>query len=120
MESKPIGIPAEGLRPILTVAGQADFAEAMRLRRLSMGLTQMEVDHIAGFHDGYTAHLERPFARTGRRSLKLNPMAEIWLQVLGLRLAVAPADCKVCAVSGFKPPATIPARPQSRDLAQPG
>lgn len=56
-----------------------------------MGLTQMQVDHIAGFHDGYTAHLERPFARTGRRSFKLNPMATIWLEALGLRLVVAPA-----------------------------
>lgn len=90
MESKPIGHLAEGLRPILTVAGQADFAEALRLRRLALGLTQMQVDHIAGFHDGYTAHLERPFARTGRRSLKLNPMAAIWLEALGLRLVVAP------------------------------
>lgn len=117
MESKPIGHLAEGLRPILTVAGQADFAEALRLRRLAIGLTQMQVDHIAGFHDGYTAHLERPFARTGRRSLKLNPMASIWLEVLGLRLAVAPSDCGVCAVSDVGAQTNILARPQSRDLA---
>lgn len=92
MESKPIGHLADGTRPILTVAGQADFAEALRLRRLAMGLTQMQVDHIAGFHDGYTAHLERPFSRSGRASLKLNPMAAVWLQVLGLRLCLAPED----------------------------
>lgn len=120
MESKPIGHPAEGLRPILTVAGQADFAEALRLRRLALGLTQMEIDHIAGFHDGYTAHLERPFARSGRKSLKLNPMAAIWLQVLGLKLVVAPAECRVCAVSGSSRLSMMPARPHSRDLARLG
>jgi hypothetical protein len=89
----------EGLRPILTVASQADFAEALRLRRLAIGLTQMDVDHIAGFHDGYAAHLERPFTRTGRRSFKLSPMGVIWLQTLGLKLAVVESDCSICAVS---------------------
>lgn len=107
MESKPIGHLAEGLRPILTVAGQADFAEALRLRRLAMGLTQMQVDHIAGFHDGYTAHLERPFARTGRRSFKLNPMAAVWLDALDLRLVIAPSECRVCAVRSSTSPKIV-------------
>lgn len=88
MESKPIGPSIEGLRPILTVASQADFAEAMKQRRVAMGLTQMELDHIAGFHDGYSAHLETPFTRTGKKSFKLTPMAGIWLEALGLRLTL--------------------------------
>ena len=110
MESKPIGHLAEGLRPILTVTGQEDFAEALRLRRLAMGLTQMEVDHIAGFHDGYVAHLERPFARSGRRSFKLNFMGAVWIQTLGLKLALVPVDCRFCAVSDRRSIVNFPDR----------
>lgn len=55
-----------------------------------MGLTQMELDHIAGFHDGYVSHLEQPFTRWGRKSLTLTPMGLIWLEALGVRLAIAP------------------------------
>ncbi len=98
MESKLIGSPVVTLRPILTVASQADFAEALRLRRLEMGLTQMQLDHAAGFHDGYTAHLERPFTRTGKKSFKLTPMAGVWLEALGLRLVLMPRDCTSSAV----------------------
>ncbi len=88
MESKPNGVSLGALRPILTVSNQADFAEALRQRRLAQGLTLADLDHIAGFHDGYASHLERPFARTGRKSFKLTPMASIWLETLGLRLAL--------------------------------
>ncbi|WP_295198748.1 hypothetical protein [uncultured Brevundimonas sp.] len=89
MESKPIGHLAEGLRPILTVANQADFAEALRMRRLALGLTLSDLDHRAGFHDGYAAHLERPFSRTGKKSFKLTPMAVLWLGALNMRLKLS-------------------------------
>lgn len=88
MESKPIGHPAEGLRPFLTVASQAEFAEAMRDRRLALGLTLADLDHAAGFHDGYAAHLENPFARSGRKSFKLSRMGVIWLDALGFDLGL--------------------------------
>lgn len=89
MESKPNGPSVEGLRPILTVASQADFAEALRLRRLELGLTLADLDHLAGFHDGYAAHLERPFARSGKRSFNLTRMGAIWLDALGLSLSLS-------------------------------
>ncbi|MEN5230297.1 helix-turn-helix domain-containing protein [Brevundimonas naejangsanensis] len=107
MESKPNGASLGVLRPILTVAGQADFAEALKQRRLTLGLTQMELDHIAGFHDGYSAKLGRPFARTGRRSLKLTFMGQVWLEALGLKLAIVPAKCGFCAVSDSATTATL-------------
>ncbi len=107
MESKPNGALLGVLRPILTVASQADFAEAMKQRRLAMGLTQMGLDHIAGFHDGYSAHLETPFTRTGKKSFKLTPMATIWLAALGLRLALIPASCRSSAVSDWGHAATL-------------
>lgn len=90
MESKPFGHMAEGLRPILTVANQADFAEALRMRRLEMGLTLADLDHIAGFHDGYAAHLEHPFTRSGKRSFNLTAMGRVWLEALDLQLIARP------------------------------
>lgn len=107
MESKPNGAPLGVLRPILTVASQADFAEAMKQRRLEMGLTQMELDHIAGFHDGYSAHLETPFTRTGKKSFKLTPLASVWLTALGLRLALVSTTCMSSAVSDRDHTATL-------------
>lgn len=107
MESKPNGAPLGVLRPILTVASQADFAEAMKQRRLEMGLTQMELDHIAGFHDGYSAHLETPFTRTGKKSFKLTPLASVWLTALGLRLALVSTTCMSSAVSDRDHPGTL-------------
>lgn len=107
MESKPNGAPLGVLRPILTVASQADFAEAMKQRRLAMGLTQMELDHIAGFHDGYSAHLETPFTRTGKKSFKLTPLASVWLAALGLRLALVSTTCMSSAVSDRDHTATL-------------
>ncbi len=107
MESKPNGAPLGVLRPILTVASQADFAEAMKQRRLEMGLTQMELDHIAGFHDGYSAHLETPFTRTGKKSFKLTPLASVWLSALGLRLALISTNCMSSAVSDRDHPGTL-------------
>lgn len=107
MESKPNGAPLGVLRPILTVASQADFAEAMKQRRLEMGLTQMELDHIAGFHDGYSAHLETPFTRTGKKSFKLTPLASVWLSALGLRLALISTTCMSSAVSDRDHPGTL-------------
>lgn len=84
-ESKPFGPWPEGLRPILT---QADFVEVLRERRQALGLTLADLDHLAGFHDGYASHLETPFTRSGKRSFNLTNMGAIWLQALGLRLVI--------------------------------
>lgn len=88
MESKPFSSPLEGLRPILSVATQEDFAEALHQHRLQLGLTLADLDHVAGFHDGYAAHLERPFSRSGRRSFNLTRMGQVWLGALGLSLFI--------------------------------
>ena len=96
MESKPFGASPEGLRPILT---QADFASAMRERRQELGLTLADLDHLAGFHDGYASHLEQPHTRSGKKSFKLTGMGAIWLQTLGLRLVLAPVEgCTLSAL----------------------
>lgn len=67
-----------------------DLARGLRARRIELGLSQIEVDEIAGLASGYTGKIEasltRPEARNarslGRESLPL------LLQALGCELAV--------------------------------
>ena len=92
MESKPNSLPIGGPRPIVPITNQADFAAALREQRLAQGLTLADVDHIAGFHDGYTAHLEHPFTRSGKKSFRLTAMGAIWLETLGMDLRIFLGD----------------------------
>lgn len=73
---------------VIPVRSRDDFVSALRRRRQVLGLTCLELDHRAGFHQGYTSHLEHPERRTGRGSLSLNAMAKIWLETLGLELVL--------------------------------
>lgn len=68
------------------IRSRDDFVRCLTDRRRALGLTCLEIDQIAGFHDGYTAHLEHPETRTGRGSLRLTEMGLIWLDTLGLKL----------------------------------
>jgi hypothetical protein len=86
---QPVSLgPVDRLPEPVTIRSRDDFVAAMRRRRAELGWTCLELDHRAGFHDGYTSHLEHPERRTGRGSLTLNPMATIWLQTLGLELVL--------------------------------
>lgn len=76
------------LRKPAVIRSRDDFVGAMRRRRTELGWTCLELDHRAGFHDGYMSHLEHPERRTGRGSLSLSAMAAIWLQTLGLELVL--------------------------------
>ena len=72
------------------ITSQDDLVAALKRRRAELRMTCLQLDHKAGFHDGYTAHLETPHAKSGRNSLRLNPMAVLWLDALGLQLVVQP------------------------------
>lgn len=72
----------------IPITSQADLVAALRARRAELRLTCLHLDHKAGFHDGYTSHLEHPERKTGRNSLKLNPMAVAWIEALGFELAL--------------------------------
>lgn len=118
MESKTSAPQIEGIRPILTLASQEEFADALRMRRLALGLTLAELDHLAGFHDGYASHLERPFSRSGKRSFKLTEMATIWLDSLGL--AVTLSECTSSALGARSTLGILPVKPHPSDFAQRG
>ena len=72
------------------ITNQDDLVAALKRRRAELRMTCLQLDHKAGFHDGYTAHLENPNTRSGRNSMRLNPMAVLWLEALGLQLVVRP------------------------------
>lgn len=76
-------------QPISIITCQDDLVAALKRRRAELHMTCLQLDHKAGFHDGYTAHLENPHARTGRNSLRLNPLAVLWLDALGAELVLA-------------------------------
>jgi len=71
-------------------AGYNELCQLLAMQRIALGMTQRELDQLAGFQDGYTGKLEtgtRPKGRTiGSRLL---PM---WLGALGVRLAIVPID----------------------------
>jgi len=62
----------------------------LREHRYSLGLSQLDVDHIAGLQDGYTGKLEQPNKHYGRRAV--HPMFNLWLGGLGVGLMVVPLD----------------------------
>ena len=61
-----------------------DLADALRERRMRMGIPQLSVDQIAGFQDGYCGKLERPQSSFGRHARW--PMLEWWMETLGVVL----------------------------------
>ena len=73
---------------IATITCQDDLVAALKKRRAELRMTCLQLDHRAGFHDGYTAHLENPHAKSGRNSLRINPLAQLWLDALGLELVL--------------------------------
>lgn len=92
--------------PPTQVTDVLDLASVLYGRRDQLALTAEEVDDLAGFQERYTGKLENPDQPWGRGSLaarlpsdahpagavKLNAMATIWVQTLGLRLVLMTAE----------------------------
>lgn len=69
-----------------------DLVAELQKRRRILGIPQILLDDIAGFQDGYTGKLEKPMTSYGRHA-GWN-MLEIWLQALGVGIAVVPAPSR--------------------------
>ena len=89
------------IRQPIIVHSRADIASLLRAHRMARGWTCHEHDHRAGFHDGYTAKLEHGDAKQGRQGFRIDPAtdrlsvshcAEVWLETLGVRMVLMPAD----------------------------
>ncbi len=67
-----------------------EFAAVMRRRRIELGKTCLWVDRRAGFHLGYTGHLEHPGGENGRSAV--HQSMEYWLGALDVAVVVIPMD----------------------------
>lgn len=84
--------------PVIVCRDRLQISEALARLREYRGMTQMDLDAHAGFCEGYTSKLERPFApaleadrrRTGRCAM--HAMLDVWLTALGARVVVLPAE----------------------------
>jgi hypothetical protein len=101
---------------VASVATYAELRDALRERRLELGLTQLALDHCAGLQDGWVSKAEMEIGkRWGTMSLAAA------LGALGLKLLVVaddgsiPAVTRACLYSSNAkqaakgPPAALPA-----------
>lgn len=76
------------LEPFAVCISYRQFMDALKRRRIQLGLSQMEMDDRAGLQDGYTGKLEVWDRDSGRR---LGPVSfDLLLEGLGLAVAVVP------------------------------
>jgi hypothetical protein len=64
--------------------------DQLRRRRMRAGLTQRDLDHIAGWADGYTGKVEAPATAPGRRRPDPLSSFDLWLQALNVGIAIVP------------------------------
>ncbi len=100
---------------VASVATYAELRDALRERRLELGLTQLALDHCAGLQDGWSSKAEMV---DGKRWGEMSISAA--LGALGLKLLVVaddgslPAVTRVnlysskCRQAAKRPPATPP------------
>src|SRR5690606_32561493 len=79
---------------LMVIRNYADLVHALRRRRKALGYSQMALDEIAGFQDGYTGKLEVPSHVNGRYA-KSETTLFWWVQSLGLRIALVPDREKI-------------------------
>lgn len=78
--------------PVYVVTNRSDMAAALASIRRARGMTCEQLDAHAGFSDRYTAKLEHGDKPSGRKALHLSAMGEVWIEALGYRLALVPAE----------------------------
>lgn len=100
-------VAAPPFEPVI-VHSRGDIASVLAGLRRAMGLTIERFDVHAGFSDRYTAKLEHGDTPSGRQGFQIAPdrvtvsaMAEIWLEALGARLVLMPAE--MAEAIGAKP-----------------
>lgn len=90
----------------IVVHSRADIASILRSHRIAQGMTCEELDARAGFSDRYVTKMEHGDAPQGRKGFHLREprsaddggdirtsfMADVWLETMGLRLVLMPAD----------------------------
>ncbi len=78
--------------PAYEITNRIDLTRTLADARRARGWTCEELDARAGFSDRYTAKLEHPDTKSGRKGLQLSYMGEVWIKALGYVLALVPAE----------------------------
>jgi hypothetical protein len=94
-----------------TVSDYQGLVGLLRRRRVELGLSQLEIDDIAGFQSGYCSKLEQPSRDYGRQARW--PTLEWWLGALGVGLALVPLGHQ----QTFQSSSPAPFLPPERDQA---
>jgi len=95
--------------PTFLCRNRAEVTAALAAVRKSLGISQLELDEIAGFSTGYTGKLERPGVPgfpgkrpTGRSAL--HPMFDDWVNALGVVVAIVPVSDRLDFAQAVAPP----------------
>ena len=85
--------------PAFLCRNRADVTRALAIIRRHMGISQLELDELAGFSSGYTGKLEcagDSGADGGRPSGRwaINGTFDRWLDALGIDLVIVPRASK--------------------------
>lgn len=88
--------PKDGPVPTFLCRNRAEVTAALAQIREHLGISQLELDDLAGFHVGYTGKLERPDtpAEPGQRKpgrAAINPMFDNWVGALGVAMVLIPS-----------------------------
>ncbi len=95
-EPSPCNRPHEAGYAVQTFDGYRDLVKELRRRRLSLGLSQFEVNAAAGLGDGHLNKLEA-FTKVASP-----PTLILWCESLGLRLSVTPAKLPPSTVAAIE------------------
>jgi hypothetical protein len=76
--------------PPVVAQTSEQIVDQLRKARMSQGLTQRDLDHLAGWADGYAGKVEAPVTAPGRRRPYPLMSFDLWLQALGVGVAIVP------------------------------
>jgi hypothetical protein len=85
----------EGPVPTFLCRNRAEVTAALARIRTHLGISQNELDDIAGFNQGYTGKLEKPYTpgfpeqRASGRSA-IHPMFDLWIGALKIGVLLVP------------------------------
>jgi len=89
--------PKDGPVPTFLCRNRAEVTAALVKIREHLGISQLELDDMAGFHLGYTGKLERPDtpAEPGKQKpgrAAINPMFDNWVGALKIGVFLIPLN----------------------------
>jgi hypothetical protein len=93
--------------PPVVAQSSEQIVDMLRKARMLQGLTQRDLDHLAGWADGYTGKVEAPATAPGRRRPTPLSSFDLWLQALGVGVAIVPLP----ANQGESEPKRLPTLP---------